>query len=295
MKSELFSISQKIDDLTINSVINKMNYFTSGKTPLETHSHSFNEIFAVVEGELNVKLSDGEIILPAGRICIIPVGVFHYIIPSENSNIICIRFDCLCNKQNSQLGLYANFNSLMNSDYPKVIIDEHFVTCKIFQQAYEELKNPTIYTDFYVKSLLTQAYINIYRELIKTEKQTELKQEKLQAMEGDSNIRLRIESLFFEYLSEKITAKDFAKILNYSERHLNRMINKFYGKSFKTALTDFRLERGAQLLINLDNSIEDIAHLCGYSSVKNFNIAFSKKFLITPKNYRNLKGKKEKS
>lgn len=290
MNKNLFYVSLSLDDLTINCVLNKMKQIPIKKAKIDTHTHSFSEIFAVLKGELIVHLADQKKVYSSGTLCIIPSGTYHYCGTAEGSIVICVRFDCLLNKQAEKSRLHENFTSLLNGDI-QVVTDAHDI-CLKFKNAYDELVRPTVCSNVYVKALLTTSYLDVYRKLSKDGKKDNLK---WQAIDNESQLRLIIEKILFQRFGERITAKEVAESLHFSERHFNRIINKFYGKSFKALLTDFRLERAVNLLVETDKTIEEIAISCGYATVKNFNVAFVKRFSITPKNYRNLKNNIKKS
>ncbi len=288
MEKDIFTISIKIEDLLLNSVINSINYDSKNDNLLNLHAHLFYEVFAVKKGKLVIELSEDKIELDSGHICIIPSGVFHFSFPFKDSEIICIRFDCLKAKQSENEGFFDEFVSVMSSFNLNPLIKKEQNLYDKIVEVYEELKQSGAYTDICVKSLLTQLYVMLYRN-ISMKKNNITKNNYLQKIDEDTDLRLKIESLFIDCISDKPTINDFAEKLHFSVRHFNRLLNRFYGKSFKDVLTDFRLERGAKLLVASDSSIEEIANLCGYSSVKNFNVAFRTKFLTSPKNYRKSK------
>ena len=285
MKDNIFAISLKIDDLIINSVFNKMSNQVTKIPSMSLHTHCFNEIFAVINGGLSVEFTDGNTTFKKGDICIIPEGVFHYATASENSNVISVRFDFSKDKNSDRKGIFEKFTLSIKDSKTKVLSIPNKALCENFIKAYSELEKPTFTSDIYVKALFTQIYVEIFREL---NSQAENNLLEVQLLDSDSALRVQIEDSIYRNFNEKITAKEFAEKLHFSERQLNRILNKFYGKSFKVLLTDFRLERGAKLLVSTDSSIEEIAYLCGYLSVKNFSIAFNNKFSTTPKNYRRL-------
>lgn len=288
MEKNIFTISTKIEDLLVNTVVNRIDFVSENQDPLNIHAHVFNEVFVVKKGKLLIEFSEEKIELDSGYFCFIPPGVFHCSFPSKGSEIIGVRFYCLKNLQSENNVFFNEFVSVVSSSNLKYIIKNDLSLCDKIIEVYEELGQSKNYTDIYVKALLTQVYVDLYRQL-SIEKTNICKDDFLQNIDEDTDLRLKIDELFNDSMGDRPTAKEFAEKLHFSQRHFNRILNKFYGKSFKEILTDFRLERSAKLLVAYDCSIEEIAYLCGYSSVKNFNVAFRTKFLTSPKNYRKSK------
>ena len=82
-----------IDDLRIRSMLD-MGFFTEFSTTPEIHAHSCFELLGVMEGELQLVLSDGTALcVRAGELCLIPPMVYH----STSANTVkklALRFSC---------------------------------------------------------------------------------------------------------------------------------------------------------------------------------------------------------
>jgi len=89
-----------------------------------------------------------------------------------------------------------------------------------------------------------------------------------------------------------LTVRDIAAQVNLSERHFNRLFQKATGHSPVDALTDARLEAAAQLLLDRQIPIKEIAERVGYPDVRYFTTVFRKKMGAPPAEYRENGGTK---
>lgn len=83
-----------------------------------------------------------------------------------------------------------------------------------------------------------------------------------------------------------ITMKELARFFNYSERHLNRLIQKSTGMSFSQNILKLKMRQVQRLLAKPERSIAAIAEELGYSDASNFRAVFKKYFGCTPQEYR---------
>jgi AraC-like DNA-binding protein len=95
-----------------------------------------------------------------------------------------------------------------------------------------------------------------------------------------------IEKFFDERHFEDVKAEELADLLGISVRHLNRVLNKFFGVSFSEKLTKTRVEVAKDLLKNTDMSVFDISWKVGYASTVGFSSAFKRHTNMTPGAYR---------
>jgi len=71
-----------------------------------------------------------------------------------------------------------------------------------------------------------------------------------------------------------------------SRRYLEREFKKHLGRLPAEEIRRLRLDRGKELLVESELSIEEIALACGYAGATQFGVAFSKRFGRTPLAYR---------
>ncbi len=96
--------------------------------------------------------------------------------------------------------------------------------------------------------------------------------------------------LLYQYTTD-VTAKDVGNSVFLSERQVNRICNRIFGRSFVAQKTFYRIENAKNLLKNSDRSVLSISEECGFSSLSGFYSAFGKQEGISPGKYRESIGK----
>lgn len=79
---------------------------------------------------------------------------------------------------------------------------------------------------------------------------------------------------------------DLAQEFNLSPSHLQHVFKQQTGTCLGHVLTEQRLQRAAQLLVDSNLSVKEIAHLSGYEHTSSFIRAFERRFLQAPRRYR---------
>ena len=89
------------------------------------------------------------------------------------------------------------------------------------------------------------------------------------------------------FLQPKLERSDVAKEMGISTSHFNEMFARFSDQSFTNFINNLRMEHAAKLLKDKSNyTIEAIANECGVPIRQTFYRLFSKKFGMTPAEYR---------
>jgi AraC-like DNA-binding protein len=83
-----------------------------------------------------------------------------------------------------------------------------------------------------------------------------------------------------------LTVDDLAAEARLSRAHFSREFRRAFGESPYSYLLTRRLERAASLLRNTDYSVADICMSVGLSSVGSFTSSFTRRFGVTPTEYR---------
>ncbi|MBC9794454.1 helix-turn-helix domain-containing protein [Sinomicrobium weinanense] len=86
--------------------------------------------------------------------------------------------------------------------------------------------------------------------------------------------------------AEKITLSQMARLINRSNVSFSRFIKKHTGKTFVEYLNDVRIGYAARWLIEKDYNISEIAYMCGFNNIANFNRVFRNAKNCTPTQYR---------
>ncbi len=104
-------------------------------------------------------------------------------------------------------------------------------------------------------------------------------------MEHDDKIKVLYDYIQANYAS-KITLSEVSELLNMSNVSFNRFIKKRTNKTFVEYLNDVRIGYASRWLIEKDLGISEIAFMCGFNSIANFNRVFRKCKGRTPSQYR---------
>jgi AraC-like DNA-binding protein len=104
----------------------------------------------------------------------------------------------------------------------------------------------------------------------------------------------QIEQLLSNYFLEKtpgfglLTVKYLAQKVHLSPTYLSDLLKKETGKNTQEHIHFYLIEEAKNLLINTDNSINEIAYNLGFEYPQYFNKLFKQKLGHTPKEFRNL-------
>ena len=93
-----------------------------------------------------------------------------------------------------------------------------------------------------------------------------------------------------QHYGEHITLEDIAGQVNLSPIYFSGLFKRETGKTFTEYLTDFRIEKGKELLRNSDMNISEIAQALGYQDARYFSKVFKGQVGVKPTDYRKIYG-----
>ena len=88
------------------------------------------------------------------------------------------------------------------------------------------------------------------------------------------------------HYKDKITIENLAKTASISKTEVLRCFKSIIGLSPINYLNSYRLQKAAQLLINTENNIQEIATECGFDDNSYFSKLFKKNYHVTPNSFR---------
>lgn len=97
-----------------------------------------------------------------------------------------------------------------------------------------------------------------------------------------------------EHLAEKLTLSVVADAIHISSSYLSHIFSQLAGQSFCDYICDERMALARRLLNRTDDTIDEIASRCGFSSPNYFSMVFRKYMGQTPSAYRKNAGCVEK-
>lgn len=89
-----------------------------------------------------------------------------------------------------------------------------------------------------------------------------------------------------ENYNKSIKLKEISDFVDLSPVYFHKIFKKRYGESPNEYLQNLRLLKAKKFLASTDNTAEEIAFLCGFSSQSYFNYFFKQKVGIPPLQYR---------
>ena len=104
-------------------------------------------------------------------------------------------------------------------------------------------------------------------------------------MQPDQHVTRLFEELSVAEITES-SARDLAKQLGCSKRHLNRIFHDYFGLSFAALRMEMRMLRAVSLLRDPDIKVILVAEQCGFNHLSLFNSCFKRRFGLSPGQYR---------
>ena len=82
------------------------------------------------------------------------------------------------------------------------------------------------------------------------------------------------------------SCEELSRMVHLSMTKLTRGFSTFYGMPIHQYIIEQRLTQAAQLLLEGDWNVSEVATIVGYGKASNFAAAFKKRYGVAPKNYR---------
>ena len=89
-----------------------------------------------------------------------------------------------------------------------------------------------------------------------------------------------------KHYEENITLQHAADAAGYSLYHFTRFFKKMTGMTFNEYLASLRIQKSAEILLETEKSITEVAYLCGFNSIKTYNRVFKSLKKMSPREFR---------
>ena len=108
--------------------------------------------------------------------------------------------------------------------------------------------------------------------------------------ESDRQIIERIKEYIKEHVREDLTAASVAEVFHYSSAHLSKIFIEHGKEKLSGYIMRQKLKEAKRLLVETDESIQNISAALGYQSSQAFARAFRRELSMTPQEYRRMYG-----
>ena len=96
------------------------------------------------------------------------------------------------------------------------------------------------------------------------------------------------------YMEPALSLDDVCADLGVSNSYFSSIFKKETGQSFVSYLTDYRMDRAEEMVLNTDEKSYKIAEKVGYQDANYFSYVFKRQFGVSPSKYRTAYEKNEK-
>lgn len=256
-----------------------------------THWQNSIEILRILKGSMSCLIQGNVLTVEKGDICIINHNILHRIY-CENDND-CLFEYMLINPDtlNTDKSIYDNYiNPFINDNELSHIIlkkGNPFTTeiNTLMDSIIEIEKNKT---DGYELILIGFLHIIFHKLYTIYKNQKEKNSQLINSSLNDILLYRKMAEFIYSNYNKTITLNDIASCANINRNKCCLLFKKYAQSSPIIFLNSYRLEKSTQLLESSDETISNIATMCGFEQASYYNRLFMKKYSITPKEYRKI-------
>lgn len=254
-----------------------------------THCHSSFELHFIPRGKGTLRVGNDTYPIQPGTFYLTGPGVFHEQIADEEDPMCeyCINFEFTLLEKSSTKILNPSGKELEH--FKKILQSTYFWfgadlynTWELLENTIQELDRRTLGYYITIQNYVSQVIVNAIRNYSQKKEADYPVPEKIPV-----DMRRKIVDTYFRDYDKNLKPAALAKKLDVSIRQLERIVQRYYGMSFKEKLLDTRLEIAKDLLANTSMTVEEIAAKTGFSTASYFCRRFKEKTGCTPSEYRN--------
>ena len=270
-----FAIDAEGVKLTLLVEENTASYFPTYRPPLHSavHTHSWYELFYVVEGVLHIFTDREEYLVEAGSVFLVPPGEEHYTVIDETEGAVryCFQFSVKIKKETPTSSALRRFLDTREV-FPHAVDSACHTLIRVLAETVALEDAAAV--GAHLLSLLLACASCVLGERRHTPDVLD---------DTESNRIYRIENICHSFFTEKsISLSLLAEELHLSERQVERLFKRQYGCNFHTYITHLRMQEALAMLKD-GVAVSDVAESVGYSSVSVFYRAFRLYFGCSPR------------
>ena len=239
----------------------------------DMHKHSFYEAHFVIDGSICYGDGETSIHVPEGHGLLMSPGMPHRHIPSEDGFLKATIAFILA--ENTPLDSYLSQKSMHT--FP---LNDSYMDC--FNVILHEIDENSIFSLSVIQSRVLEILYAMAKSL-----GFDSPGNVIQGEIRDARFSVA-KNYILKHISEPITCDDVARECSLSTKQLNRIFLKHTTKGLYDYISQVRLQRSEELLLNSNLSMKEISSLLGFENEYVFNSFFKRHCGIPPGQFRKL-------
>lgn len=278
-------------------LIAPLNKIEKNHSPI-MHNHEYYELMYILKGSIKIRIENIIYTYSAGDICLFNQNIHHAEIQQQNS---CILYCCITRifldrwpesdtlfypkehkafsrffANNSESRCSNNFLEFRLQDSYRNSAEKKPAALCLLLKIKRELVNQNIGAWLIIYGLFAR-----FLSLLSSPEYYKCKY-----ITAQSNDIVDIVSRYIESHPQRLSREDIASDLHYSADYLNRIFHKSTGMTLSSYCGYTYMKRAANLLLQTDNTIEEISETIGFSNPSQFYRLFKKYYHMSPHEYR---------
>lgn len=246
---------------------------------VQLHFHSYFELFYVNSGNFAIKFEDKEEQFQKDDMIIVSPGINHRtLVPNSGISRYNINFLMEKSSVKTEFSLYDALSKALAQPYL------HFSNCPDVRPIIKKTVSSILSAD--KMNLCLNFHELIVNILSKTDMYAVMPQP-ASTLSDSSMLRMyKLQQVIFKCYMQDISLEYIAKKLYLSTRQASRVIQQYYGCTYRELVTQMRMKVAAELLLYTEMTVLEISAHVGYNSIKGFYSAFKKHYNCLPTEYR---------
>jgi AraC-like DNA-binding protein len=288
----LKGMTTKLPLLTASLLIHDVGYYEPQNVEFP-HFHLFNEIYFMLQGAATISVASAKLSLEEGELLYISPETTHCCVfnPLQEYSYLILSFELFNNDD------FAKQEALKESlkderDLLGNLLSHPWLHAKDICGCRQEIDSLCLglakkYMGEFVKmrSYLLNFFISAIQSFSEVHQRPDFD---TIVNVGIVNKAVRIAYYVWNHCSDALTVRSIAAALNYSPRHIQRIISEYFNINFSDLLIQSRVGYAKLLLCTTTASMEIISEKAGFGSSKSLCKHFKASTNLSPSEYRKI-------
>ena len=243
------------------------------------------ELCYCISGQVTVKQDKQELILQPGQCLLIPPGVGHLVSCSTEEALV-LSFTCMDSHLSMLRALPVNTNPRQQQRFSEIITELR----SAFTLDKNELRIHTFHpsqrsplgAEQLVCCYLEEILIEMLRQVVQSDGRGDHKdlESAVQSFLAD-----QVTAYIREHLGDPLSVDHISAHFHYSRNRLGILYKAATGNSLGKTISDERIKKAKELLLNGEKSVTEISYELGFSTPQYFSRSFDKAVGCPPSKY----------